>query len=490
VLIVTLFGSINIALIWNEVYEPLDAELESRGIFIAKSLANQAISPMLYEDIVSLQKLVDNVHEIDSTIAYAFILNNQGMVLAHTFETKVPSGLILANQPVQPNRLHVQPITDKQKESYLIKDIAVPILEGRIGTVRVGLVEKYIRDKVNQTVMVFFLMVSAFLVFGLLGAYIFARIITERIKKIAGVAETLKLESLENQTHVRVHTRPGLFESLPGYFWTEDELDQLSNKFNEMIDRLEKTYQDLRSAQKNLMQSEKLASVGTLAAGIAHEINNPIAGMQNCIRRLNKNPENIEQNKKYLGMMEEAAERIETVVKGLLNFTRKHELHFEDIDMVSVIENALVLTGYKLEKFRIGFEKEYPPRIPSIKGNKNQLEQVIVNLVINAIDAINERSEQDLSCHKKITIRINTNQEKFILEIEDTGIGIRPENLNQIFDPFFTTKRVGDGTGLGLAVCYNIIKEHGGEVMASSVPEKGSVFKIQLPLSDHSIEKV
>lgn len=485
VFIVALFGGINIALIWREVYEPLDQELENRGIFIAKSLASQAISPMLYEDIVSLQKLVDNIHEIDSTVEYIFILNNQGNVIAHSFDTKVPSGLIQANRLNSPNAVRIQSIISKQNKDYLIKDIAVPILDGRIGIVRIGLLEKHIRDDVNETVGVFFLMVSAFLLLGLLGAFIFAHIITEPIKKIADTAEHFELESLRTKLKTEITVRWKLLQSFPKLLRSEDELDLLAGKFNEMIERLEKTYGELRSTQKNLLQSEKLASIGTLAAGIAHEINNPIAGLQNCIRRLSKDPANLEQNKKYLVMMADAATRIETVVQGLLNYSRKHDLYFEDLNIVSLIENALVLTGYKLEKFRIGFEKTYPSNIPVIRGSANQLEQVIVNLVINGIDAIIEKSKNDPYCHKKIFFRILLMPEDMILEIEDTGIGIPSKNIDKIFDPFFTTKSAGEGTGLGLAVSYNIIKDHDGDISVKSIPGQGTTFQIVLPLSNN-----
>jgi two-component system NtrC family sensor kinase len=483
VLVVALFGSINIALIWREVYVPLDRELENRGVFIAKSLAGQAISPMLYEDVVGLQKLVDNTHEIDSTIEYAFILNNHGKVMAHSFEKQVPVGLIQANPLDSPSLAHVQSILPKNHMNYLIKDIAVPILDGRVGVVRVGLLERHIRDDVNKTVDVFFLMVSSFLILGLSGAFIFAHIITGPVKKIADIAEHFELESLTTKSNTEIITRKRLLSRLPQFVRTEDELDILSEKFNEMIARLEKTYRELRSTQKHLLQSEKLASIGTLASGIAHEINNPVAGLQNCIRRLSRDATNLDQNKKYLSLMADAANRIETIVKALLNYSRKHDVPFGDVDIVTLIENALVLTGHRLEKHRIGFEKAYPERIPLVRGNANQLEQVVVNLVINAVDAIVEQSAKNPECHKTIFFRISPRSESLVLEVEDTGVGISPENIDKIFDPFYTTKAVGEGTGLGLAVSYNIIKDHDGDISVKSVPGKNTTFQIVLPIS-------
>ncbi len=172
--IVTIFGTVNVVLIWREVYEPLGQELESRGLFIARNLASQAVAPMLYDDVVTLQKLIDNVREIDSTIEYIFILNGGKEVTAHSFQDAVPPALIAANTVLPGKETNIRSIIPSERRDYVIRDMAVPILDGRIGAVRIGLAEKPIRDKVQETINIFFLMVGAFLTIGIAGAFVFA----------------------------------------------------------------------------------------------------------------------------------------------------------------------------------------------------------------------------------------------------------------------------------------------------------------------------
>lgn len=480
IIIVALFGSINTALIWRFVYEPLDEQLENRGLFIARNLAHEVLSPILYDDMVVLQKKVDQVKEMDTTVEYVFIVK-ENRPLVHTFDIAVPSELIAANRLSLEDSLSIKRIVPKHEPEATIKDIAVPVYNSQIGMVRLGIREKEIRDDLNNTYMTFAFMISLFLLLGIFGAFAFSYYLTGPIKQIAKVTSQIDFNSLSLNHANPIKLRQKFLNRFKVLWRAEDELDVLNEKFNEMISRLGRAYSDLKSTQLNLLQSEKLASVGILAAGIAHEINNPIAGLQNCIRRLMKNPDHLEQNKKYLAMMEDAASRIETIVQGLLNFSRKHDQHFENISLAGLIENALMLTGYRLEQHRIGFEKIYPPDIPDIRGNANQLVQVFVNLIMNSVDAMVQKAAQESHYHPKIIFRILLQPESVRLEIEDNGTGMPEENIHKIFDPFFTTKKPGEGTGLGLAVSYNIIREHHGTITVQSEPGKSTVVKIVLP---------
>lgn len=157
-----------------------------------------------------------------------------------------------------------------------------------------------------------------------------------------------------------------------------------------MILRLENGYSELQKARSYLLQSKKLATVATLTRGLAHEINNPIAGIQNCIRRIKTDPKNVEKNKKYLELMENAVNKIEAVVTNLHNFSRKPSSDLSEVYLGQIIENALLLVGHQLEKDRITVKNNFDKNLPAILGNKNELEQVFVNLFINAIDALEE----------------------------------------------------------------------------------------------------
>jgi signal transduction histidine kinase len=186
--------------------------------------------------------------------------------------------------------------------------------------------------------------------------------------------------------------------------------------------------------------------------------------------------------------MSEAINKIELVVGGLLNFSRKHELEFNAVDLRTVVENVLLLTAFQLERSQIGFSKNYQSNLPFIKGSENHLEQVVLNLLINAIDSINERNFGEFDDIGEIKINIYQELDFVKLEIIDNGIGIPIEKINNIFDPFFTMKKIKQGTGLGLSVSYNIIAQHKGVIKVSKNADFGMCFTIVFPLENSQNE--
>ena len=298
--IVCIFGSTNVILIWNNVYKALENESEKRGLYIGHSLAEESIDLLLYEDYITLQHLVENVTEIDSSVKYVFILNEQKKVLVHTFLSGFPYELIKANTIEDEQDENISLIVPKGSSNKILRDIAVPILDGKLGTIRVGILEEGIRSDVNNTIRTLLIMVVVFLAIGIAGAFVFSHIITIPIDEISKVVDKLDFDSFKFRLQPRIKEREKLFGRWKIFYHTKDELDLLMKKINGMISRLEDAYSDLEKAQSTLIQSEKLASVGTLSAGLAHEINNPIAGLQNCLRRISKNPSNMYQNQKYL----------------------------------------------------------------------------------------------------------------------------------------------------------------------------------------------
>ncbi|MFQ6083855.1 MAG: ATP-binding protein [Candidatus Aminicenantia bacterium] len=454
--VVLIFGSINIILIRKSTLKALREELENRGLFIVQSLAERSTEFLLYEDYISLQQLVDEIKDLDKDVVYSFITDNQGKVIVHTFEHGFPVELIQANPISKEKNYNVQLIYDKNKK-FLYRDIAVPILDGEIGIVRVGIAEKNIARQTNKAITILTGMVIVFLIIGIVGAFIFAYLITNPISKIVDVSETLNLD--EKAEPIRVKTY--------------DEIEYLANKFNEMVQRLQSAHQELKNAQEKLIQTEKLASIGTLASGLTHEINNPLAGLKNCLNRIKKTPDKNEILK-YINLMFNALEKIENVVRGLLDFSRKRDYNFESISINEVIERAYSLVQYQLENNSIKVKKDLDETIGLCKGDAHQLEQVMVNLILNSIDAMPKRGG--------LILKTFQNKNKVYIIVEDTGIGISGKHLNKIFDPFFTTKETGKGTGLGLSVSYNIIKAHRGEILVESQEGKGTKLTVSLPV--------
>lgn len=474
VTIVAFFGSINAYLIWTNVQKVLEKESEKRAIFIAKNLSNQLITPLLFEDLVSAQKLLDDATLLDTTLVYAFLIDKENLIL-HTFQNEVPINLL--NLPIKfESNYQVTLVKDAQAYGPIIRDIAIPIFEGRLGVLRIGISEESIFYDVKDTVISFWIMVGFFLLFGLIGALIFAHIITKPLSQIREASDELSLEAFVDghlpTVKIRnMHTRNNIF-----VFRTHDEIDELTENFNKMLLRLKKTYEALKQTQKSLVESEKLATIGTVASGVAHEINNPISGIQNAIRRILKAPRNVTQNLNYLKMMLSASERIENVVKELLNYSRKEELILEQFDILDILVKVELLLSHKIEKIRVEFLVFIDDENKIVYGSPNHIQQVIINLVLNSVDAIQKKEENK----GRIIIKVVNEANWSLITVEDNGCGFNVSLRDKIFEPFYTSKEIQKGTGLGLSVTKQIIDAHRGEITVESEVDKGTKFIIKL----------
>jgi len=248
-------------------------------------------------------------------------------------------------------------------------------------------------------------------------------------------------------------------------------------RWNEVLEhRGDERSKELAKAQEQLIQAEKLATLGTLAGGIAHEINNPLtAVLTNAqILKMDAGKEDLP----LLSLIEEGAKRCQLIIQKLMKYARKvpEQALTEQVDVAKVVKNVEAFLGYQLSQENI--ELAVPENLPDLQvtGHANELEQVLTNLILNGKDAILQARKAG-----RITVALKEKDLWVLLEVTDNGIGIPEENLKKIFDPFFTTKEVGKGTGLGLAVTYGIIERHGGRVEVSSDFGKGAAFRVLLP---------
>jgi len=252
-----------------------------------------------------------------------------------------------------------------------------------------------------------------------------------------------------------------------------------------MYKNIKEAYQELKEVQEQIVWTEKLASLGKLAATIAHEINNPLAGVLNytrlIIKQLSRNRfshEKLEEISRYLKIMESETARCGEIVKDLLAFARRTKITMESNCIEDIINKTLNLISHELEIKEIQLIKNIASNLPKVKCDFKQIQQVLLNLIYNAIEA--------MSIKGTLTITANrTNGTKALLEvaISDTGCGISEKDMENIFEPFFTTKEEGKGVGLGLSVVYGIIAKHNGTISVESEPGKGSTFTIRLPCS-------
>ncbi len=474
IIIVSFFGTINLYFINYTAYKSFEDELNRHGFVTGRNLAKQSVDFILYEDLISLNKTVTELQKIDSSIAYIFITNSNNQVLAHSFDDFVPAELINLESKNYKNERIAQFSEKGTKQG--IHDYLIPILNGELGSVRLGLYENNFYKNYKSTLRMFFIVVVLFLILGLFGAFIFSYVITTPIKKIIKVSEQIKID----KTYA-TFSFPIIKIENKSILYFPDELNLLTGKFNQMIIRLHDALKELSLAQKSLIQTEKMSSVGILSAGIAHEINNPIAGIKNCLRRIENSPDNIEQQKKYIDLMNDAVGKIELVVSGLLDFTGKHNFVFNQLDFVEVVENVLLLSSYQLEKSRISVIKNYAQKSFVVSGSKNHLEQVVLNLLINSFDAINERKENEPDLLGEIQLTLDYKDNFLVFSLKDNGIGLPAEKMKYLFDPFFTNKKTKKGTGLGLSVTYNILEQHNGKIEANRNAKSGMNFTVYLP---------
>ena len=224
-----------------------------------------------------------------------------------------------------------------------------------------------------------------------------------------------------------------------------------------------------------LIQAERLAAVGELAAGVAHEVNNPLGGLQNFVKMMKKEPGNTSQNLEFLDLMSEGLKRIEVIIKQLMAFSRPYSMHMTNHSLNEIVESSLRFIDHRIKEQSIRLEKVLSPELPEIYGDADNISQVIINIIVNALDSMSSGGNLIIKTgycdHQPSNIQVT---------ITDSGTGVREEILNKIFNPFFTTKEMG--SGLGLAISKRIMDDHNGNILVESKVGEGTTFFVCLPV--------
>jgi signal transduction histidine kinase len=491
-------------------------DIERQGRILAETLAIPVMNDLIYEKLGLVEEggLIDNyVTEIfgskDIDLLYIAVLDTDGRVIAHNdfneydkvYEDPITARSLLSDSTI------LQKFNDNNG-GYDALDVATPLSIGkkRWGTLKFAISLERL-DKEVQAVILHAIIITLVLLALSLGAII---LLSRRfIRPITDLARTMERAGGDT-LDVKVHTRGSDEIALLGQSFNQmierirrsnlklqqthnellkfvgtiessgknvldmkvdiegcDEITLLCASFNSMIDRIRESNVELKKTHEKLLQSQKLASLGILASGIAHEINNPLGGMFNCVQMLMHDGKNEETRERYMNLLNDGLNRIENTVGKLLWMSRKDEKNPQVVEIKRSLGNIYAFVEYQMKMNHITYREDVQNGA-SIFIDPHDLHQVLMNLMINAVQSMKNGGTLSINAHKI--------DSEVILEMSDTGDGIDREDIHKIFDPFYTTKMPGEGTGLGLWVTYEIVKSYDGEISIESKKGEGSKF--------------
>ncbi|MFA7420373.1 MAG: ATP-binding protein [Melioribacteraceae bacterium] len=435
------------------------------SISIAKTFTVTVIDAMILEEKRALQNeniletYIDNFVNRLGNIKYVAIFDDKGSSIIQLIKTKDSNSK--SNHIINFRKTTTEEVKIFEHENMnWVLEVNEPLVfSGRNwGYTVIGFDAQPIRDEIENIFIL--LLIATILVTSIVLIILFFSInhMTSSLEKLV-----IEFDKVDFVSDVDI--------SLPT---KTDEIGFLYHHFSLLLNRVEASKKQLENAQKQIYQAEKLASIGRLASGVAHQVNNPLNGIKSCLYAIQQNPNDATKNKLYLELINEGINNIETVVKKLLGFARQQSSSENLININESIQKVIQLFDFRLKEKRINVMLELSNKIGFVKIDYHLFQEVIMNLLLNSYDAI----------EKDGTITITTLQEDdslISLVINDSGIGISEHDIKKIFDPFFTTKEVGTGTGLGLSVCLGIIESHEGKISVQSKETEGTTFKITLP---------
>jgi signal transduction histidine kinase len=447
--------------------------LEKGEIFVENSTLSREL-PMLslsfLQDVGERPVVVSALVRLDGLARLAArtalfrisLIDSKGSLLAHPD----PEAIARREQMSLPPRLKIAAIQQNAGMTLEFEQDGVPSVGG-FASVDIGGVvaaatvpasSAYLasHELLSDLMLVAFVLLLIAVLIGQFGSYR----ITRPVEKLSAATREIAKGQFAVQVDVASH----------------DEIGTLASSFNQMASELEVRDEALEEAQAQLLQSEKMAAFGQLGAGIAHEVKNPLAGILGCAQLSVRKSEEGSALHTNLVLIEKETKRCQEIIENLLRFARQEKAVFESVQLNGVVDDAAAIIRHQLGVEGVELILETADDLPMIKGNANQMQQVLMNLMMNAQQAMTGDPG---------TIMVSTRRcddDHVEIAVSDTGPGISEESQRKIFEPFFTTKPGGRGTGLGLSVSFGIVKDHGGEISLQSTPGKRTTFTIRLPV--------
>jgi len=408
-----------------------------------------------------LQVFINNfTSEYQEQVRYAIVLDRTGQVKAHSDvsqnETIVTDIYSLSALEATEPGFHLF----KDKEMGWVMEVSAPLglISLSHGAVRLGLDAQPLINELQRTTLI----VIALFALALLSVLIIVMEVTRTVtRKLRWTAEAM--DNIDFLTATPL--------TLPE---SDDEIGLLNDRFLKLQERLIQSRSTMEKTNQSLIRTEKLAALGRMAAGVAHEINNPLMGLKNCLQLLKIDPENADE---HIRLLKDGLDRIEETVKSLLEGARRKSGVTKEFDVNMSVRDVLNLMGHRLSKEKVITHIELDDNIPPIINNKSGLEEALLNICMNALDAIGGIGT--------IGLKTQLSGDLVRISIGDSGSGIPLDLKDKMFEPFVTTKEVGKGTGLGLYVTREIIETMGGSIDYSSCDLGGAQFNIEIPIEYH-----
>jgi len=451
---------------WLRERDLLLDRLDRQGEVLVSAMAIPIINALLYEEMGIIEEggLLDNfVSDImgndQLNPLYAIVISNDGRVLAHNQLNEYGE---IYNDPLTQAALSSDEVlhTKTSVAGEPIVDVASPlaIAGKRWGCLRVGVsllpLHKELKTLTGNILgFAFIFAVGALIVFFVAGEKL--------ARPLLKLADSMEKMDLDKPVYLPKKIR-------------QDEIGQLESSFHGLLERLRKSEAERQKSMEKLIDSERFAAVGKLVSGIAHEINNPLSGIEGALYHIRENSD--EQSQKYTKAAESGVERIGRIVSQLLDLSRADELHMKRVDSKEFFDELSLFAKMAVKKKNCTLEVKdgFPPEKVSL--DRDRIHQTILNLVLNAADAVEEQESG------KIVLETFSHDQGYAIRVVDNGPGISMDVQRRIFDPFFTTKEPGKGTGMGLAIGRTIADKHGGRLECRSSPGEGTIFTLWLPI--------
>jgi signal transduction histidine kinase len=448
-------------LILRDEKNTMERDLRVRTRQLGEIMVRQVIEPMLYEEKFALHTLLKSYLDApDSILIYASIYDKDGKLLLTGRQALFPG-----NIPAMPHALTSEPVflSDIAESLRAVKpaDFLMPISTARIGAIgylRLGISVHPLAETLQNAHKKVLIASSIITFLGILISLWFARVLIRPVLLLNNAARRLGDEGDLN-TEIPV-TGVG-------------EIRELSQTFNRMSRRLNDLIAKLKKAQDNLVRTEKLYALGEFSAGLAHEIKNPLTSIKMLMQRVNEEDEPL--NGRDMEVIIGELDRIDLTVSRFLQGARPADLNRDSVDINRLLGDVIAITRRKIEKSAIQLQINLQPNLSPLELDSSSIKQIFMNGILNAIQAMPQGGS--------LAISTKISGSELHCLIGDNGCGISPENLKYIFDPFFTTKE--EGTGMGLAVAWNIARQHGGRLDIDSCLQHGTTLTLALPY-DHT----